>query len=34
VVDQRPRDLRDDDVRALDDLAALVERELVAGRTL
>ena len=34
VVDQRPRHLRDDDVRALDDLAALVERELVAGRSL
>jgi GAF domain-containing protein len=33
VVDQRPRHLRDDDVRALDDLAALVERELVNGRT-
>src|SRR5262249_43596547 len=34
VVDQRPRHLRDDDVRALDDLAALVERELVAGHNL
>jgi phosphoribosyl 1,2-cyclic phosphodiesterase/CheY-like chemotaxis protein len=34
VVDQRPRHLHDDDVRALDDLAALVERELVAGRNL
>jgi phosphoribosyl 1,2-cyclic phosphodiesterase/DNA-binding response OmpR family regulator len=28
VVDTRPRELRDDDVRALDDLATLVEREL------
>src|SRR5580704_4327697 len=30
VVDRRPRELRDDDVRALDDLAALVEQELAA----
>jgi CheY-like chemotaxis protein len=34
VVDQRPRHLHDEDVRALDDLAALVERELVAGRNM
>jgi phosphoribosyl 1,2-cyclic phosphodiesterase/DNA-binding response OmpR family regulator len=32
VVDSRPRHLRDDDVRALDDLAALVELELAASR--
>ncbi len=32
VVDHRPRQLRDDDARALDDLAALVELELAAGR--
>jgi GAF domain-containing protein len=30
LVDRRPRELRDDDVRALDDLAALVEQELAA----
>ena len=29
LVDQRPRELREDDVRALDDLAALVEQELL-----
>jgi GAF domain-containing protein len=28
LVDRRPRDLRDDDLRVLDDLATLVEREL------
>jgi phosphoribosyl 1,2-cyclic phosphodiesterase/DNA-binding response OmpR family regulator len=32
LVDQRPRELRDDDVRALDDLAILVEKELIEGR--
>jgi phosphoribosyl 1,2-cyclic phosphodiesterase/DNA-binding response OmpR family regulator len=31
LVDQRPRDLRADDLRALDDLAALVEKELQEG---
>jgi phosphoribosyl 1,2-cyclic phosphodiesterase/DNA-binding response OmpR family regulator len=31
LVDRRPRELRDDDVRALNDLAALVEEELAAG---
>ena len=29
LVDRRPRELRDDDVSALDDLAILVEKELV-----
>ena len=28
VVDRRPRELRDDDLRMLDDLAALAEKEL------
>jgi GAF domain-containing protein len=28
VVDRRPRELRDDDLRMLDDLATLVEKEL------
>jgi phosphoribosyl 1,2-cyclic phosphodiesterase/DNA-binding response OmpR family regulator len=31
LVDRRPRDLRADDVRALNDLATLVEEELAAG---
>ncbi len=31
LVDRRPRELRDDDVRALNDLATLVEEELAAG---
>lgn len=31
LVDRRPRELRDDDVRALDDLAILVEKELIEG---
>lgn len=33
LVDQRPRELRDDDVRVLDDLAALVEKELEENAT-
>lgn len=33
LADRRPRELRDDDVRALDDLAALVEQELAEGAT-
>jgi phosphoribosyl 1,2-cyclic phosphodiesterase/CheY-like chemotaxis protein len=32
VGDHRPRHLRDDDMRALDDLASLVEEELATGR--
>jgi phosphoribosyl 1,2-cyclic phosphodiesterase/DNA-binding response OmpR family regulator len=32
LVDRRPRELRDDDVRALDDLAILVEKELIEKR--
>ena len=31
LVDRRPRELRDDDVRALNDLATLVEEELASG---
>jgi phosphoribosyl 1,2-cyclic phosphodiesterase/DNA-binding response OmpR family regulator len=31
LVDRRPRELRDDDVRALNDLASLVEEELASG---
>ena len=31
LVDRRPREMRDDDVRTLNDLAALVEEELAAG---
>jgi len=31
LADRRPRDLRDDDVRALDDLATLVEKELASS---
>jgi phosphoribosyl 1,2-cyclic phosphodiesterase/DNA-binding response OmpR family regulator len=33
VVDTRPRELRDDDLRALDDLASLVEKELTTRPT-
>jgi phosphoribosyl 1,2-cyclic phosphodiesterase/DNA-binding response OmpR family regulator len=33
LVDRRPRDLRDDDLRALEDLAILVERELLEDAT-
>jgi GAF domain-containing protein len=31
LVDRRPRELREDDVRVLNDLATLVEEELAAG---